>query len=229
MIKNKQKLILPVEFSADLAEETGIHIGDGSMNLYKSSGKNHWGYVHSTHLVDDKEHSKYVKRLMKKLYNIEPYERVYKNCKMLTYTRKNLILFKKKIGMPMGKKDSVKIPEWILENPAFSKRCVRGIFDTDGCIRFFIRKKRASYPEIKITNRSEKLIHQISGILRNNDMRANIYMEKGGKPRKPNPIWHVSIKGRTEVPKFFDIIGSSNSKHLQKYKDWLKENGEGGI
>lgn len=32
-------MILPKEISLDLAEETGWHIGDGSMNFYKS-GKN---------------------------------------------------------------------------------------------------------------------------------------------------------------------------------------------
>jgi len=30
----KRGIILPVEITCDLAEETGIHIGDGSMNKY---------------------------------------------------------------------------------------------------------------------------------------------------------------------------------------------------
>lgn len=229
MNKIKQELILPTEYSEDLAEETGIHIGDGSMNCYKSKGKTYWGYVHSTHAISDKEHSDYVRKLMKRLYNLDPYERVCNNCRMLTYTRKSLILFKEKMGLPMGKKSDIGIPGWILKEDQFKRKCLRGIFDTDGTIRFRKCKTLSDYPEVKITNKSKILMEQITDILNEINISYNIFREKGGKPRKPFDIWYVTICGRKQVPKFFDVIGSSNPKHLNKYNSWKIKDGGGVI
>lgn len=75
--KKNQLLILPTSYSNKLAEETGIHIGDGSMNLYK--GNRYGDYSYSGHAVDDKEFGKYFIELMKRLYNLWPsYERIQK-------------------------------------------------------------------------------------------------------------------------------------------------------
>jgi len=88
-MKKIQRLILPLDYSEELAEETGIHIGDGSMNIYRKNNAN--SYTYSGHAIDDLEFSKYVKNLMKKLYNLYPsYERVQKNTIMISYTRKKL-------------------------------------------------------------------------------------------------------------------------------------------
>ncbi|MBT4446946.1 hypothetical protein HOA92_07585 [archaeon] len=35
-----------------------------------------------------------------------------------------------------------------------------------------------------------------------------IHRDKGGTVRKPNDTWHVVVKVRTQVPRFFEIIGS---------------------
>lgn len=51
-----KELIIPKQINKELAEETGLHIGDGSMNFYKQKEKLRGTYLLRGHLVDDKEH-----------------------------------------------------------------------------------------------------------------------------------------------------------------------------
>jgi hypothetical protein len=66
----KYQLSLPTEYSEELAEETGIHIGDGFMNIYPKYNNNTFSY--SADAINDVAYSKFVKELIKKLYNIFP-------------------------------------------------------------------------------------------------------------------------------------------------------------
>jgi len=54
-----------------LAEETGMHIGDGSMNFYANNGRNRGLFQLRGHLLDDKEYYEdHVKTLYKELYGM---------------------------------------------------------------------------------------------------------------------------------------------------------------
>ncbi len=55
--------------SVKLAEETGIHIGDGNLSFHKSVGKNHWSYTHTSH-SEEEDYRNFVKNLMFELYQI---------------------------------------------------------------------------------------------------------------------------------------------------------------
>ncbi len=226
--KETQELIFPKKYSVDLAEETGIHIGDGFMNIYLHH--NTIAYVYTCHAIDDFEFSKYVETLMKKLYNLRPsYKRIQKNTLYLSYTKKNLILFKKKIGLPLGIKDNIKIPKWIMDNKKFQVACIKGIFATDGYLQF--QKKYRNYPyypQLKITSKSEPLINQINTILNNLDIKATINYDKILiNSHRPNRIWNVYIYGKKNLLRFVKLIGFSNPKHRKKYEKW--KTGGGGI
>ena len=47
---------IPKKITSDLAEETGLHIGDGSMNFYNTKQGINGIYQLRGHLIDDKEH-----------------------------------------------------------------------------------------------------------------------------------------------------------------------------
>ena len=194
------------------------------MNFYKSANKNHWGYVFSTHAIDDLEHSLYVKMLMKKLYNIDPYERLQGRCASLVYTRKDLVLFKKKLGLPMGRKNNIGIPKWILCNEKYLKNCIRGIVDTDGCFRFRkpYKGKLHSYPEIKISNSSIFLINQIKESLIEFGFTPSTNREKKENKNSTSFVYSLNLNGVKNVEKYVKIIGTSNPKHLNKYLFWKK-------
>ncbi len=221
---NSRKIIkIPTRYNQDLAEETGIHIGDGNLCYHQSKGKNHWSYSVHSHLIDDKEHRDHIKKLMIRLYEIEPYERIQGNCMSLVYTRKELILFKRRIGLPIGKKESIVIPQWVLLKTKWTKKCVKGIFDTDGCIRFIKGgRKRRSYPQVKITSNSELLINQIKTFLTKLEIDSYIYRERKKSKYRYTSVWNLNVSGKNRVTKFFKEIGSSNNKHIKKFKIWQK-------
>src|SRR3989344_2253298 len=70
----KRGINIPDKMSEDLAEEIGIHIGDGS--LYSHIDKKGWGnyrYTVSGDLTNEYfYHKEHIGKLMKKLYNIGP-------------------------------------------------------------------------------------------------------------------------------------------------------------
>ncbi|MBW2993125.1 hypothetical protein KY317_00960 [Candidatus Woesearchaeota archaeon] len=206
----------------ELAEETGIHIGDGYMNIYPAI--NHNVYTYCGHASDDLEYSYYVENLIKKLYDINPSRRTLKNQHTLNlrYFRKELIKFKMKLGLPLGPKNNIKIPEWILNNKEFIKVCVRGIFDTDGSLMFQKKyKKLHYYPHIKFSSKSKSLINQLSEIFNTFKITFSKYDESINE-RRPNIIWAIDIYGKKNLERFMNIFGSSNKKNVLKYKIWQK-------
>ena len=63
---------IPKSITPALAEETGWHIGDGSMNYYKNRGKLKGLYQLRGHIGDDRVH--YIERIkpvFKQLYNLD--------------------------------------------------------------------------------------------------------------------------------------------------------------
>ncbi len=54
----------------DLAEETGIHVGDGSMNVYVTNGA---CYTVACHRIDDRRYmDEFVLPLIKRIYGKTP-------------------------------------------------------------------------------------------------------------------------------------------------------------
>jgi len=225
--KEIQEVTTPSNYSKKLAEETGIHIGDGFMNIYKKDYSSR--YVYSGHAIDDFEFSQYVKALMKKLYNLDPSrENTQKNTIMLHYSRKELVKFKNKLGLPLGVKNNIKIPQWIMENRDFKIACVRGIFATDGSLLFQKKHRTVNYyPQLKMSSKSKVLINQINCILNELDIKSSVCCDKEISHRHPNIIWLCFIYGRKNLQDFVKIIGFANPKHLKKYKDWKSSAGAG--
>ena len=92
------------KINKDLSEETGIHVGDGSINIYKSNGP---CYTVACHRKDDKIYiDKFVLPLIKRIYGKGPKPRFWSQgtygfriCSM------NIIKFKNEVlGLPLGKK-----------------------------------------------------------------------------------------------------------------------------
>lgn len=222
--KSKNRTLnLPKRYSINLAEETGIHIGDGSMNIYKKHNVN--SYTYSGHAIDDLEFSEYVKNLMKSLYNLDPsYKRIQKNTIMLSYTRKGLVQFKQKLGLPLGNKGKIRIPRWIMNDKDLKIACIKGIFATDGCLQFQKKyRDRPYYPQLKISSKSKPLIIQISSSLNKLGIKSSISCNRRLSMRNPNKIWNTYIYGNRNLKEFVEAIGFSNPKHIKKYLQWKKQ------
>ncbi len=108
------------------------------MNFYKNKGRLKGIYQLRGHIEDDKEHYLIrVKPLFKHLYNINLSLREMPSTRVFGFQIWNdeLINFKAKLGLPLGKKFNVAIPPSFLENSDLKIAVIRGIFDTDGGIQ----------------------------------------------------------------------------------------------
>jgi len=206
----KRKIKIPKKMSEDLAEETGIHIGDGNIHiLTEKNGFKSYQYSISGNLRDEEiYHKEHIKNLIKKIYNLEPsiLERQNKNNIDSRCKSKAIVQFKHKIlGLPVGKKRDIKIPKVILENNKFAKRCVVGIIDTDFSIT----------SSLSITGKLHSLfvIKQLSKIFDENNIpyTLKVYQDYGR--------FYIREEGAIKIIKEWKL---RNPKHLSKF-DLFKE------
>lgn len=144
------KPIKPINKGKELAEFIGIMLGDG--NIYKNS-------IRIAFDKRNKNYIGYVQDLCEKLFRIKLRSRILKNTNQayLYYYNKDLIKKLIKFGLKRGnkKENNFGIPDWIKENKEYSKRCIKGLIDTDGCV---YKCKREKQRYIKFTNCNIRLL-----------------------------------------------------------------------
>ena len=193
------------ENSEDLAEFMGIWIGDGHLAKYQASM--------CTSSKTDRQHAKYVQALAKKLFNIKVSLHKKKDCNALNVVISSigLVEWLKTKGMPGGNKMSALcIPDWIKENVLFSKKFLRGLFDTDGCVfidTHIIREKQYQSRGWTITSYSAKLRNELVTLLQN----------LGFQPTLRNSQVSVYMRRKNDIKRYFQEIGTSNEKHAKRY------------
>jgi len=219
-LQPNNEIVLPEKSSEELAEETGLHIGDGTMNFYKNQNKIKGSYALRGHILDDKEHyNKIIKQLYFKLYNLKvslrdmPKDGVYGFQKWSN----SLVNFKHNIlGLTLGKKIDIKIPEIFIEKEEFISSTIRGIFDTDGTI-YLEPKYGKFYPRIEIATISENLGYQLNNLIRKIGLRSTIYLELVKNPGW-NDKYHINVRGEEMLNKWMQIINPHNPKHIKKFE-----------
>jgi len=191
---------------AHLAEFVGIVMGDGGISEYQ--------IVITLHHKDDLAYSKFVTKLMEKLFGIEP--RIYHDPKNsindIVISRRNLVEFLHKLGLPLGNKvrQEFDIPDWIQQNGRLAVACVRGLVDTDGSVithRYAVKGKRYEYKKLSFTSRSAPLRVSVAKILTDLGMHARI---------SGNDVRLDSI---ADMKRYFRMVGSHNPKHLKRYEN----------
>ena len=188
-----------------LAEFIGILIGDGGVTKYQ--------VVVATNAVDDYEYSLFVAQLIKQLFGLNTTltKRKTSNCLTIVASSVKLVDFLMANGIPQGNKlrQNHDIPAWVLENRAYSIACLRGIFDTDGCIfqeRHTINGKLYCYPRLSFVSMSNNLRQSIHQVLADLEFSPKIRNNRS-----------VNLESSNDIKEYFRIIGSSNSKHLDRY------------
>ncbi len=218
-----ENIILPNDISVELAEETGWHIGDGSMNYYNNKGKLKGIYQLRGHIEDDRNH--YVKRikpLFEKLYGIKISLREMPSTRVFGFQlwSSKLIKFKEKLGLPLGKKLEIFIPEVFLRDSNLKKAIIRGIFDTDGGI-YLERKNNKLYPKMEIKTISFILSEQLLNIFKDLNFRCTRHSGLYNKTANRQIIYVLCIRGVEMFHKFMKEINTQNSKHQEKYQRFL--------
>ena len=114
------------------------------------------------------------------------------------------------------------VPVWILERKEYKKRCLRGLFDTEGSVGMKIFHGKAGtylYKQLTFTNKSQTLLNFVHDSLK----------EWGFRPTAPR-LKNIYISNRKDIQRFRDEIGFKNPKLLLKsglksYDDYRSQHG----
>ncbi len=199
----KRKITLPQELDENLAEEIGIHLGDGTL-----PEKKYYFSVRGSEL-EEGYYLNHVLPLYKKIYNIDlKLLRRSPICGFET-SSKAIYEFKSKVlGLQTGVKTyKIDVPDIIIEscNRKIMGNVLRGLFDTDGCI-YFHKKRR--YPVISIGIKSKKIIRKIGTILK----------ILGFIPSTSYKHYRVALNGTIMLKKWMEEIGTKNPKHQKRFE-----------
>ncbi len=205
----------PQKLTPELAEEIGIHIGDGHLS------SNRYRYK----LFGNQDESEYYKNfltgLYQRLYNIKVrLEKRVKDGNIIgfEFCSKPVWLFKTKtLGLITGRKDFVLVPQLILNSgPAIWRAFIRGLFDTDGNLYFQTRYGYKNYyPLISLTSKSKELSKITCEMFIKLDFKANYYTTRNGEGV-------IQLYGYENLLKYAKEIGWHNTKQLNKFLDWKR-------
>ena len=197
--------------SSQLAEFVGILLGDGGI----TKGQ----ITISFHIIDDRIFASYVRGLAQNLFDVNPSlsERQKKGIIRMRISRKKLVGFFNKMGLSSGNKvkNQIDVPTWIKNSTRFTKLCLRGLFDTDGC--FYIDKHR--YKDRVYRNCAMNFTNRSLPIL----SFFQTKLEQFGFHPTHSTKFSVLLRRESEIVRYFQEIGSSNPKHLNKFKKYFKD------
>ena len=229
--RDKEKgITLPKYLSEDLAYLVGVHIGDGSMGIYKSSKRVEYKNEFSGHLINDKLfHKSILVPLFKKLFNFEPKTRVSCAGTHSVYLTSKAITtyFHKCLQLPLGKKSAIiDIPKFIqLAGSKYYFACIRGVFDTDFILSFKNKNKTVhNYPIIELSVSSESLVSSIAKLIDKHNISNFTSKMVVDDPRFKTITkqFLVTISGKKNLQNWFNLIGSRNPSYLSRYALYKK-------
>ncbi|MCX5696819.1 MAG: hypothetical protein NTU54_02405 [Candidatus Omnitrophica bacterium] len=192
--------------SVELAKLIGIMLGDGGI-------RSKYQLTISFNYKTDWEFAEHVARLIKRLFAVE--HKISKRKDSLgadiVISSASVIAFLLKQGLKAGNKvkNQVDIPAWIMSDVEFQKACLRGLVDTDGslyCHRYKVNNKWYEYLKLDFTSCSKPLLRSAYEIFSNLGIKTSL---KGV---------HITVSAKAEVNKYLSIVGSSNTKFLDRWK-----------
>lgn len=208
-----RKTIVQPKRSALLAELIGIVLGDGSISEHQ--------VTISMNSKTDGPYGNSIKKLISDLFGISSTLKIRKkNTLQVTVSGKNLVEFLLKCGLKRGDKvvQQVDVPKWIFEDKKFIKGCLRGLIDTDGGIYYHNHTtKGIKYRHIGLcfTSRSLPLLKSAEKMF----LAVGIHAKSNGKER-------LYLYGNEKVGRYLDLVGTSNFKHLTRYRSYKGSKGQ---
>ena len=212
-ICKSKSIKIPMKYR-QLAEWFGILIGDGGITERQ---------VRITlNCETDKTYSKFVIKLIQKLFHVKPKIYKIKGTKAfnISISSTDLVDFLFKYGLKVGNKleQNLSIPEWIMKSKKYIIPCIRGMFDTDGCVvieTHRIKRKKYRYYRLNFTSASPILIGQTVWALE----------KLGFHPKIRRYGRSVQLENINEIWEYFKRIGTSNPKHIKR----LRKRGSRGL
>lgn len=214
----------PKKITSELAEETGWHIGDGTMGFYNNAGKLKGLYQLRGHIEDDKPH--YINRIkpvFRDIYGIDISLREMPSTRVFGFQiwSNELVKFKKSLGLTCGPKLDLIIPKIFLRSNELKIAVLRGIFDTDGCV-YLEHKNHKLYPRLQITTICRTLAEQMKEIFNELGLNAKVNDANCIIRKNRKLAYIVVIRGNEMFNRFMGTIKPANLKHIAKYEQYRK-------
>ena len=193
--------------SKELAEFVGIVLGDGGISDYQ--------ITITLHRFDDAEYSQFVRKLIQKLFGVRAgtFRNKTSLADSIVISRIGIVDYLvNDFGLKRGNKvkQQVDIPGWIKQKESFRIACVRGLVDTDGSVythSYNSKGKRYNYKKLQYTSLSRPLLDSVCEIMR--EIGLNSRIRRGSD---------VKLENTKDVRKYFQIVGTHNKKHSDRYK-----------
>ncbi len=209
------KMINYPRLNSELAEFIGIMIGDGNISPYQLQITG----CEST----DSSYKHYVQELGLSLFGIPGAisMRKDKDCWNVTFSSVLAVKYLLSLGLPMGDKikNNVDIPGSII-NSSLVVDCLRGMFDTDGCIfldKHTIKEKKYYHMGLAYTIYAQRLLDSTYQALKSLGFSPTISIRR-----------NLLIRKQEEVKRFFSEVVPRNEKHWRRYQEFLHIRGEVG-
>lgn len=208
---------LPI--SPKLSEFIGAIIGDGCLVSYLRRGRSNQSirYIEITGdaFLDADYFFSYLSPLIKEQFGKTP--RIYtaneNTLRLRIYSQSIHDYIAAICSWKPGKKAyTITIPDVILNSSRENTlACIRGIFDTDGCVFLDNRPAyRKPYPRITLQMASKPLVTQLAELLEE-DFKVTCRISSKDPTRN-----YIELYGHKQVQKWQKIVGFSNLRHSSK-------------
>ena len=224
----RKNVQIPDTLTPKLAEFIGIMVGDGHVGVYKNHSRkrtlSNFDIRISGNLKDYNYYSEYVNNLTSELFNLKFYVIIPKNENSLMLYKNSKALYhllSELMNIP-PRKDNITIPEKILNSSVEIKSWfLRGLADAD--FTFTLKNREGKlYPVVQGVSKSENLIKGVSSILKQLNINHFMCLDKSyyAKRNKTYVVTRLYINGFRNVGNWFDLIGFSNPRHTQRWKEF---------
>lgn len=122
-----------------------------------------------------------------------------------------------------GPKDNARVPSVVSSSSALIPHFLRGLFDTDGCLKFSKQARSYSYyPRIKIALASSPLAHQLGFLFAEAGFTAckNVRPNHGYKTTRDLVAYEIS--GQKALERWMHVVRPANPVQTAKYVYWKK-------
>lgn len=202
-----------------IAEFIGIMLGDGNFKIYPTKAGNKIKQQHRIKVTLDSRNGQYVNyvaNMFREVLNVEPrlyYKKKENAVDIATFRKDTFFYLLNNIGLKLSPKwNNMLIPNGY-EKGKLSLLVLKGLFDTDGCVTIY-NNNGTIYPRLEIKLSPCPAQEQISKILEEFGFRYKIQNLDRGKTS-------IRISGKTELKKWFQLVGSSNPVHIDRCERFI--------
>ncbi len=202
----------------EFAELAGILLGDGCLNIYRTHAHEKIKIKHQIKVTLDSreaQYSVYVQQLMQNLFGKAPLirKRAGENAVDILLFGPQYLGLLQKIGFVLAPKWNRAIVPACFLNPKIELCVIRGYFDTDGSV-VITDNNGTIYPRLEMKISPSPMQAQLISILKRHNFHFGSYQIGKGKVR-------IQLNGKKQLRKWYDEIGFSNPRHLEKAKLFL--------